>query len=66
MRERKVLEVRRTLYCPLDSTNEITLALDRSVRNYLYETIETFPLGEIERTVFNQVKSINIIRVKKV
>uniref|UniRef100_A0A1B0GGG9 Mitochondria-eating protein n=1 Tax=Glossina morsitans morsitans TaxID=37546 RepID=A0A1B0GGG9_GLOMM len=57
MRERKVLEVRRTLYCPLDSTNEITLALDRSVRNYLYETIETFPLGEIERTVFNQVLS---------
>uniref|UniRef100_A0A1A9WN15 Mitochondria-eating protein n=1 Tax=Glossina brevipalpis TaxID=37001 RepID=A0A1A9WN15_9MUSC len=57
MRERKVLEVRRTLYCPLDSTNEITLALDRSVRNYLYETIENFPLGEIERTVFNQVLS---------
>ncbi|KAL9893174.1 uncharacterized protein LOC119640886 [Glossina fuscipes] len=57
MRERKVLEVRRSVYCPLDSTNEITLALDRSVRNYLYETIETFPLGEIERTVFNQVLS---------
>ncbi|TMW52717.1 hypothetical protein DOY81_002167 [Sarcophaga bullata] len=57
MRERKVMEVRRTLNCPLDSTNEVTLALDRSIRQHLHETIETFPLGEIERSVFNQVLS---------
>lgn len=56
MRERKVMEVRRTLNCPLDSTNEITLALDRSIRQHLHDTIETFPLGEIERSVFNQVR----------
>lgn len=55
MRERKVMEVRRILNCPLDSTNEITLALDRSVRQHLHETIDLFPLGEIERSVFNQV-----------
>ncbi|XP_054736998.1 uncharacterized protein LOC129243749 [Anastrepha obliqua] len=57
MRERKVMEVRRTLNCPLDASNEITLALDRSVRTYLHETVELFPLGEIERSVFNQVLS---------
>ncbi|XP_013118485.2 uncharacterized protein LOC106095724 isoform X2 [Stomoxys calcitrans] len=57
MRERKVMEVRRTLNCPLDSTNEITLALDRSIRQHLHDTIDTFPLGEIERSVFNQVLS---------
>ncbi|KAM7363945.1 uncharacterized protein ACRADG_000669 [Cochliomyia hominivorax] len=57
LRERKVMEVRRTLNCPLDSTNEITLALDRSIRQHLYETIDTFPLGDVERSVFNQVLS---------
>ncbi|EDW99069.2 uncharacterized protein LOC6538844 [Drosophila yakuba] len=57
MRERKVLEVRRVLNCPLDSSSETTLALDRSVRQHLFETAESFPLGEIERSVFNQVLS---------
>ncbi|XP_002073436.2 uncharacterized protein LOC6650147 [Drosophila willistoni] len=57
MRERKVLEVRRVLNCALDSSNESTLALDRAVRHHLHETIDSFPLGEIERSVFNQVLS---------
>lgn len=57
MRERKVLEVRRTLNCALDSSNETSLALDRSVRHHLHETVDSFPLGEIERSVFNQVLS---------
>ncbi|EDV93215.1 uncharacterized protein LOC6564180 [Drosophila grimshawi] len=57
MRERKVLEVRRVLNCPLDSSSETTLALDRSVRHHLHETTDSFPLGEIERSVFNQVLS---------
>ncbi|XP_030370855.1 uncharacterized protein LOC115621369 [Scaptodrosophila lebanonensis] len=57
MRERKVLEVRRTLNCALDSSCETTLALDRSVRQHLHETVNSFPLGEIERSVFNQVLS---------
>lgn len=55
LRERKVMEVRRTLNCPLDSSNEIALALDRSVRAHLHETANTFPVGEIERSVFSQV-----------
>ncbi|XP_012160530.1 uncharacterized protein LOC101459611 isoform X1 [Ceratitis capitata] len=57
LRERKVMEVRRTLNCPLDSSNEIALALDRSVRAHLHETANTFPVGEIERSVFSQVLS---------
>ncbi|XP_067619757.1 uncharacterized protein [Eurosta solidaginis] len=57
MRERKVLEVRRILNCPLDASSETTLSLDRSVRTYLNETVESFPLGDIERSVFNQVLS---------
>ncbi|XP_034488415.1 uncharacterized protein LOC117792393 [Drosophila innubila] len=57
MRERKVLEVRRVLNCALDSSSETTLALDRSVRHHLHETTDCFPLGEIERSVFNQVLS---------
>ncbi|XP_017871580.1 PREDICTED: uncharacterized protein LOC108619480 isoform X1 [Drosophila arizonae] len=57
MRERKVLEVRRVLNCALDSSSETALALDRSVRHHLHETTESFPLGEIERSVFNQVLS---------
>ncbi|XP_055907872.1 uncharacterized protein LOC129942816 [Eupeodes corollae] len=57
MRERKVIEVRRTLNCPLDSVNEISLALDRSVRAHLHITADTFPMGDIERQVSNQVLS---------
>lgn len=61
MRERKVIEVRRILNCALDSSSEVTLALDRSVRTHLQETVESFPVGEIERSVFNQVYLIAII-----
>ncbi|XP_001357692.3 uncharacterized protein [Drosophila pseudoobscura] len=57
MRERKVMEVRRVLNCALDSSSESTLALDRAVRHHLHETTDSFPLGEIERSVFNQVLS---------
>uniref|UniRef100_A0A034W3A6 Mitochondria-eating protein n=1 Tax=Bactrocera dorsalis TaxID=27457 RepID=A0A034W3A6_BACDO len=57
MRERKVIEVRRILNCALDSSSESTLALDRAVRTHLQETVESFPVGEIERSVFNQVLS---------
>ncbi|XP_022211090.2 uncharacterized protein LOC111066648 isoform X1 [Drosophila obscura] len=57
MRERKVMEVRRVVNCGLDSSSETTLALDRAVRHHLHETTNSFPLGEIERSVFNQVLS---------
>ncbi|KAL5284312.1 hypothetical protein ACFFRR_006537 [Megaselia abdita] len=57
LRERKVVEVRRTLCCILESSDEKTLSLDRAVRAHLYDTIDTFPLGDVERQVSNQVLS---------
>ncbi|SPP89943.1 uncharacterized protein LOC117591458 [Drosophila guanche] len=57
MRDRKVMEVRQVLSCGLDSSSETTLALDRAVRHHLHETTDSFPLGEIEQSVFNQVLS---------
>ncbi|XP_055385151.1 uncharacterized protein LOC129614526 [Condylostylus longicornis] len=57
LRERKVSEVRRVLCCSMESVDETTLSLDRSVRQHLHDTAEIYPMGEIERQVANQVLS---------
>uniref|UniRef100_A0A182M7M0 Mitochondria-eating protein n=2 Tax=Myzomyia TaxID=59140 RepID=A0A182M7M0_9DIPT len=56
LKERKVLEVRRTLFV-LDANDESTAALDRAVRQQLKETADRFPMGDVERQVANQVLS---------
>ncbi|XP_055594654.1 uncharacterized protein LOC129745527 [Uranotaenia lowii] len=56
LKERKVLEVRRTLYS-LDTNDDATAALDRAVRQNLKETADRFPMGDVERQVANQVLS---------
>lgn len=58
LRERKLADVRRTLYSE-ESGDETTFNLDRAVRAHLKDTSEMFPLGEIERQVANQVIFIN-------
>lgn len=54
LKERKVLEVRRTLHV-LDANDDATAALDRAVRQNLKETADRFPMGDVERQVANQV-----------
>lgn len=54
LRERKVLEVLRIMYA-LENTDDPTTALDRSVRQFLKDTAEKFPMGDVERQVANQV-----------
>ncbi|XP_053698440.1 uncharacterized protein LOC128745398 [Sabethes cyaneus] len=56
LKERKVLEVRRTLHV-LDANDDATAALDRAVRQNLKETADRFPMGDVERQVANQVLS---------
>lgn len=54
LKERKVLEVRRTLHV-LDANDDATAALDRAVRQNLKDTADRFPMGDVERQVANQV-----------
>ncbi|XP_040175537.1 uncharacterized protein LOC120908522 isoform X1 [Anopheles arabiensis] len=56
LKERKVLEVRRTLFV-LDANDDSTATLDRAVRQQLKETADRFPMGDVERQVANQVLS---------
>nr|XP_029729680.1 uncharacterized protein LOC109415420 [Aedes albopictus] len=56
LKERKVLEVRRTLHV-LDANDDATAALDRAVRQNLKDTADRFPMGDVERQVANQVLS---------
>ena len=51
------MEVRRLLH-GLDKTDESTNGLDISVRQYLKDSSETFPMGDVERQVANQVSWI--------
>lgn len=54
LRERKVLEVRRLLH-GLEKNDEPIQCLDRAVRQYLKDTSDSFPMGDVERQVANQV-----------
>lgn len=51
LRDRKVAEVRRIL----GATGGSTLKIDLAVQQHLRETVETFPIADIERQVANQV-----------
>lgn len=48
LRDRKLAEVRRILGGP-------TTNIDKAVQQHLRDTMETFPTGDIERQVANQV-----------
>lgn len=56
LRERKLSEVRRILGA-IGNTDETTVNLDKAVKQHLKDTAETFPMGDIERQVANQVGS---------
>lgn len=54
LRERKLSEVRRILGA-IENTDETTVNLDKAVKQHLKDTAETFPMGDVERQVANQV-----------
>lgn len=59
LRERKILEVRRTLNA-FDSSgknNEILNQLENSIKSFLLSTCQVFPLTEVENFVTNQIYS---------
>lgn len=56
LRDRKLAEVRRTLGA-VESTDEASVNLDKAVKQHLKDTAETFPMGDVERQVANQVGS---------
>lgn len=55
LRERKLSDVRRLVGAGVESNDEATLNLDKAVKQHLKDTAETFPMGDIERQVANQV-----------
>lgn len=55
LRERKLSDVRRILGVSVESNDETTMNLDKAVKQQLKDTAETFPMGDIERQVANQV-----------
>lgn len=57
LRERKLSDVRRILGVAhgVESNDETTLNLDKAVKQHLKESAETFPMGDVERQVANQV-----------
>lgn len=64
LRERKLSDVRRILGVAhgVESNDETTLNLDKAVKQHLKESAETFPMGDVERQVANQVNAMIIIR----
>lgn len=54
LRDRKLADVRRILGAT-DSHDEAAMNLEKAVKQHLKETAETFPMGDIERQVANQV-----------
>lgn len=55
LRERKLSDVRRALGITIESNDETTTNLDKAVKQHLKDTAETFPMGDVERQVANQV-----------
>lgn len=39
----------------VESNDETTMNLDKAVKQHLKDTSETFPMGDVERQVANQV-----------
>lgn len=65
LRERKLSDVRRTLGVGpgVESSDETTLNLDKAVKQHLKESAETFPMGDVERQVANQVCEYSCVRL---
>lgn len=58
LRERKLSDVRRILGAPVESNDETTMNLDKAVKQHLKDMAETFPMGDVERQVANQVCAV--------
>ncbi|XP_077292427.1 uncharacterized protein LOC143915593 [Arctopsyche grandis] len=57
LRDRKTMETRKNLGLPDNFKSPTLIQLEAAVRSALSESVETFPLGEAERQVANQVLS---------
>lgn len=62
LRDRRLSEVRATLGADGDAASEPSVArLLAAATRVLHETAHSFPLGEAERTVINQVSTVGVI-----